>query len=105
MIKTPIEIKNDIDYLINKVNIGMSFFDAKAISIMNTYGTDLTRLQNQNLCSTCIHFGKYTLHPCDGGLTGCKKLSIENSDRKLGGCMVNWKQRPTNNNYSKKIRS
>lgn len=99
MAKTPIEIKKDIDYLVSKVNIGVSFFDARAISIMGTYGNDLMELEqpciqsNQKLCSTCKHFGNYTLHPCDGGLTGCKKLSIENSDRKLGGCITHWEQK------------
>lgn len=97
--QSPIEIKKDIDYLVSKVNIGASYFDARAISIMNTYGNDLMELEQsgvksvQKLCSTCKHFGSYTLHACDGGLTGCKKLSIENSDRKLGGCMANWKQK------------
>ena len=94
--KTPIEIKKDIDYLVSKVNIGVSYFDAKAISIMNTYGNDLLELEKpcaKKLCSTCKHFGKYTLHACDGGLTGCTKLSIENSDRVLGGCVSNWEQK------------
>lgn len=91
--KTPIEIKKDVDYLISKVNIGASFFDARAITIMNTYGNDLIALQNNSnaidikMCHSCKHFGKYTLHHCDGGLSGCKLLHIEDSDRKLGGCL------------------
>ena len=95
MSKTPIKIKEDVDYLVSKINIGASYFDAKAISIMNTYGNDLLSLSVSidKVCSTCKHFGNFTLHPCDGGMIGCKKLNIEDSDRKLGGCIANWEQK------------
>ena len=89
MAKTALEVKEDLDHLVSKINIGASFFDARAISVMGTFGNDILSLQKEpelKTCSTCRHFGKYTLHVCDGGLNGCKLLHIQDSDRELGGC-------------------
>ena len=77
--KTDVEyIRKDImeKMMVNRPNPNSIIIDEQIIQ--NTI--------NSRSCSNCNHFGEYSLHICDGGMTGCKLLKIENSDRTLGGC-------------------
>lgn len=43
-----LEINEDLDYLFSKINIGLSFFDARAIKIMNEVRSTIKDLGEKN---------------------------------------------------------
>lgn len=45
--KTAKEIRENLNYLFDKINWGSSFLDAKAVTIMNEIGQDIINLEKK----------------------------------------------------------